>query len=498
MATHNFVLIVQTSNYPQMGSLYLSDALSLVGIKTHIIGSEKTTEELDELIKRVDPMAVGCSVMTAPEIAQFIAHSMHVQKTYNKERKLTLPVIWGGMHSTIVSKQTAEELYIDYVVSGEAEATLPKLLLGIMAEVYPEKKLIQAVTPARLDTHKPDWSGVDVSRYLFSEEHSVHAEVDPETGKKNVFYYILSSRGCPFQCNFCWEVARTASLKDEQKAGNIKEDLTWRPHSFEWVKKQLDIISAELAKSGRTMDGVGFWDDMFFGRNNRPGDTERARAILSLVREKNFGYLLEARADQLIRDTDRWGQQGKRVADLYHFLKETGCMQVFVGTESANQDTLNMIQKGTKVTDYRRLVTLSREVGLPLRFSMIVGFPYETDLSVNQTLDYIEELKDEPYVSVSGPKLFTPYPGVPQYDDAVRRGLVVPTTTLDWAELDRYADYRAVYPWLEQNLSKATLGRIDAFFAAVSADKNHAVDVEAVRKIARVDEEAVRQIVRSH
>ena len=160
-------------------------------------------------------------------------------------------------------------------------------------------------------------------------------------------------------------------------------------------------------------------------------------------------------------------------------------MQVFVGTESASQETLNMIQKGTKVTDYRRLVELSHQVRLPLRFSMIVGFPNETDESVNQTLDFIKELEGEPFVSVSGPKLFTPYPGVPQYDAAVARGLKVPTSTLDWAYLDRYADYRGVYPWLEENLSKATLQRIDACFHAVSPEKKHVVDEVRVREMVR-------------
>ncbi|MFA5745043.1 MAG: cobalamin B12-binding domain-containing protein, partial [Candidatus Paceibacterota bacterium] len=116
-------MIVQRSKYPQMGPLYLSNALRFFDIDTHMIGSDATTDELDQLIGRVNPIAIGCSVMTAPEIAQFIAHSLHVQEKYNKHRRSTLPVIWGGMHSTIVSKQTVVEPYIDFVVSGEAEIT---------------------------------------------------------------------------------------------------------------------------------------------------------------------------------------------------------------------------------------------------------------------------------------------------------------------------------------------------------------------------------------
>jgi anaerobic magnesium-protoporphyrin IX monomethyl ester cyclase len=481
--THSFIMIVQRSKYPQMGPLYLSSALLGFGIETYMIGSNATTEELDELIGRVDPIAVGCSVMTAPEIAQFIAHSLHVQEKYNGHRK-RLPVIWGGMHSTIVWQQTVEESYIDYVVSGEAEVTLPEILLGIIDGRYPEEKLIRVATPSHLDDYQPNWGDVDVTTFLFPESHSVHADVDFESGKKDIFYYLLSSRGCTYKCNFCWEVARTATLRSEQRASGTGADLSWRSHSLAWVEAQLDAINVALALSGRTMDGVGLWDDMIFGRGNS-AHIGRAHSILSYLRDRNFGYLLEARADQLIRRTDRWNGKGEQDADLYHFLKETGCMQVFVGTESASQATLNMIQKGTKVADYMRLVELSHQVGLPLRFSMIVGFPEETDDSVNQTLDLIEALEEEPYVSVSGPKLFTPYPGVPQFDAAVSRGLVVPADTLGWAYLDRYADYRGVYPWLEENLRPATLKRIDAFFQAVSAEKKHIVDEERVRELVR-------------
>jgi radical SAM superfamily enzyme YgiQ (UPF0313 family) len=160
-----------------------------------------------------------------------------------------------------------------------------------------------------------------------------------------------------------------------------------------------------------------------------------------------------------------------READLYQFLKDTGCMQVFVGTESANQDTLNLIQKGTKAKDYARLVEISRDVGLPLRFSLIVGFPDETDRSVNETLDLIEQLDGEPFVSISGPKCFTPYPGTPQYDAALRRGLKVPDDTLGWAHLTRYADYRALYPWLEKNFTPQTLARIDHAWERVPEEK---------------------------
>jgi anaerobic magnesium-protoporphyrin IX monomethyl ester cyclase len=485
MRERHFIIIVQRSSYPQMGALYLTNALMPHGITTHLLPSTATTDELDALIARYDPIAVGCSVMTAPEILDFVRHSMHVQNTYNRGRK-RLPVIWGGMHATIVWQQTAREPYIDIVVSGEAEVTLPRLLNAwIRDHQLPEQKLVRVETPTDLDAFRPQWEELNVEQYVFPEAHSVHAQV--EFTKRNIFYYLLTSRGCTYKCNFCWEVARTAALKEEMSRDGGAADLTWRSHSEAWVEQQLSYLEKRLADSGAVMDGVGLWDDMIFGRE-RPAHIDRARGIFRTMRERNFGYLLEARANQLMAKNNRWNEGGvTREGDLYKFLKDTGCMQVFVGTESASQDTLNLIQKGTKAQDYMRLVEMSRDVGLPLRFSLIVGFPEESDRSVNETLDLIEQLRDEPFVSVSGPKCFTPYPGTPQYEAALRRGLKVPVDTVGWAHLTRYADYRALYPWFDENLSESTLARIDSAWEYVPQEKR-----------TRPKEELIMEIVRQH
>src|SRR4029078_6438950 len=97
-------------------------------------------------------VAVGCSVMTAPEIIDFIHHSIHIQTTYNTNGRTRIPVIWGGMHPTIVWQQTIKEHYIDIVVSGEAEITLPRILGTLIARgELPQERPIRVDTPPFLD-----------------------------------------------------------------------------------------------------------------------------------------------------------------------------------------------------------------------------------------------------------------------------------------------------------------------------------------------------------
>jgi radical SAM superfamily enzyme YgiQ (UPF0313 family) len=455
--------------------------------------SSATNQELDELISKLDPIAVGCSVMTAPEIVDFIRLSVHVQNTYNKNQK-KIPVIWGGMHPTIVPKPTVDDWFIDLVISGEAETTFPLILSNYYLNgEWPETKLVQSRTPPVLDKLRPNWENIDITKFLFPESYSAHVKNDGNLTKQNIFYYLLTSRGCAYKCQFCWERQRTSTLKKEmaelEKSGkSISTDLTWRAHSFSWIKSQLDYLEERLHKEGIKIDGIGFWDDMMPGM--RPEHRFRIRDTFDHMKDRKFGYLFEARADHLIKKSDFWGRHGQREADMYKFLAETGCLQVFVGTESADQETLNkIVLKGTRVKDYWRLVELSRTVGVRLRFSMIVGFPGEGESSINNTLDMIEALKDEPMVSVSGPKLFTPYPGTELYSVAVKKGFKVPQTTLEWSKINRYTDYTEYFPWMRE-YGTSTLTRINSFFEEVDSQKRRSPEKSKVDRIT--------ELVRTH
>src|SRR6185503_9031239 len=149
--------------------------------------------------------------------------------------------------------------------SGEAGITLPRILGTLIARgELPQERPIRVDTPPFLDEYRPQWEALDLQRYVFPESHSVHAQIAFQ--KQNIFYYLLTSRGCTYKCNFCWEVARTAALKEEMARDGGPVDLTWRAHSVAWVDEQLTYLEKRLAASGAVMDGVGLWDDMIFGK----------------------------------------------------------------------------------------------------------------------------------------------------------------------------------------------------------------------------------------
>ena len=138
------------------------------------------------------------------------------------------------------------------------------------------------------------------------------------------------------------------------------------------------------------------------------------------------------------------------MAVLFNRLAETGCMQVFVGAEAISQNTLNLIRKGTRARAYYDMISLANKFRVALRMSFIIGFPGETDDSVNATLDFCEGVTRGdfgPWVNISGPKIFTPYPGTVEYKRALAAGFRRPTSHVEWGGIHRSTeDYLTYFP----------------------------------------------------
>ena len=76
------LFVVQASAYPQMGVLYLVDSLRQVGFDSQIVSSDIDTLELDEIIQTENPVVVGMSVLTAPQVIDFERLSMFVKTEF--------------------------------------------------------------------------------------------------------------------------------------------------------------------------------------------------------------------------------------------------------------------------------------------------------------------------------------------------------------------------------------------------------------------------------
>ncbi len=128
--------------------------------------------------------------------------------------KELFPLVWtvaGGVHPTLCPEDLFREC--DYVVIGEGELPITKIVQAYQAQTQDqiEAQTISRKTPGTaycengkmitvpagkddvLTMGNPDWSGLDLTIFLFSIIY----------GSEKKGFSIFTSKGCPFACTYC-------------------------------------------------------------------------------------------------------------------------------------------------------------------------------------------------------------------------------------------------------------------------------------------------------
>lgn len=87
----------------------------------------------------------------------------------------------------------------------------------------------------------------------------------------------------------------------------------------------------------------------------------------------------------------RYGCNMRMVDAPYRRMRDCGFRMVLFGVESANQQTLDRINKGVKVEDIK-WIKKAAEAGLDCHISVIFGFPFESDMDAINTLILVKDL----------------------------------------------------------------------------------------------------------
>jgi len=210
---------------------------------------------------------------------------------------------------------------------------------------------------------------------------------------------IYPVRGCPYRCNFCSVI----KISGRQV----------RSPSIETTMESLR--RAEAAGVERII----FVSDNF---NKFPEVT----GLLEAMIEEKLNLRFFCQCDTQIA----------RQPELVELLGKAGCFEIFLGVESLDRETLKTMHKNhNRPEQYRHIVEMCREYGVPTHFSNIIGFPDQTGEDIRQHLDTLREIGPP----VASFYILTPIPGTEQYDEYRRDGLLVDrnldlydTTCLTW------------------------------------------------------------------
>ncbi len=119
---------------------------------------------------------------------------------------------------------------------------------------------------------------------------------------------------------------------------------------------------------------------------------------------------------------------------IWMMMKKAGFRFILFGFESANQETLNKINKNLKVEEMEPGLRMCKEAGLEPHITAMIGYPWETKEMAENTINFAKELFKKGYVDTLQGTIVIPYPGTPLYNYCEENNLLL---TDDYEQYDQ-------------------------------------------------------------
>ncbi|MCR4322403.1 MAG: B12-binding domain-containing radical SAM protein [Candidatus Brocadiaceae bacterium] len=334
--------------------------------------------EVKSTILEFKPTVVGITSKTPNfESASIVARIA-------KEIDDKIIVIIGGPHPSLISSDIINRKEFDVGVRGEGEETIVELLNNI--QYKSEWRHIAGIyyreNDEVIDTGQRQLIN-DVDSLCFPNEFTEQVLKDYKKYPKSAFKYIFAIRGCPYNCWFCGSRYIWSRKARFRSAQNIVEEIKL------------------LGKKG--IHSVQFDDDTF--GVNRKYIIDLCNHISRYAPETRWSCEMHIK---LIED------------DLIRLMKESGCESILVGIESGNNEILEKIRKGLTIEEAIEACNVIKRHKIGLGAFFMVGFPWETEETLRDTIDAIKKIKaDDTLYSI-----FMPYPGTEAFEYCKEKGLV--------------------------------------------------------------------------
>ena len=352
------------------------------------------------LAERVDAgtVAVGITALTGGMVRNGLAMAAEV-------RRLTqAPIVWGGVHASLLPDETVQDPLVDYVVEGEGEAAFAALVAelrqgrrdaaipGVWQRNGGQPRHTPRAPLMNLDSLPPPRDDVvDMEPYI-----------GRFLGRRMVSYQ--GSRGCPHECRYCYNL--------------VFNRRRWRAASPERV-----LADVERLQRRHDAGTVYLLDDNFFI------DKPRAMRILEGLRRLGLHSVLQGvDVDTLERLTD----------DELDFIERAGVVRISVGLESGDDRVRNrLLKKIGDVATLKRQMTRLAHRRLLVLTSFVVGFPGETLAEIRKSVELaLWTLGQGDNFRMPVLYNYVPFPGTPLFQELKAGGFPFPSTLEGWGRYE--------------------------------------------------------------
>lgn len=383
--------------FPPIGLLYLASVARKHGYDVDIYDAAARGLSMSKALEYVidnkpDVYAVSLYTIGLIETLKFI-----------KQVKHSLPsciCIVGGPHATALPEYSMKECEpIDYLIFGEGEQTLVELLYSIQNQSDPSE--IRGICYRRngeviKNEARPLISNLDeipFPAYDLIEKHRYEYYRRILTLRKKVGS-IITSRGCPFECTFCFKATFGRSYRRRSPQNVVRE--------MKWLMDEFGI------------EEFHFLDDIF-----------------TLKRDWLYEFFSELDKNHIEVPWRCLTRADSLKEEDFIKMKQHGCYQVEIGIESGNDQVLKDIRKHITTIQVEKVFRWTRKAGLTTLAFFIFGHRLDTHKTIKQTLSFVKKISPD----VCGFAVLLPFPGTKIYDSFLSEEI-----KYDWRRFHGYYD----------------------------------------------------------
>lgn len=391
--------------------LHISSLLVKDGFEVKIVSDILCHDHIGETLKQCDDaICLGITAMTGHQISEGLEVASRVKQKYPQ-----LPIVWGGWHPSIMTESTMKDPNVDIVVIGQGERKFYDLVKSLRDNNQGDLAKIPSLAyknNGQIVVNK-EFSIEDINNFPTTPYDIIDIEkclIKTEYGSRTLQY--ITSYGCPFRCSFCIE-----PVVNRRKWVGLSAERVVDEWGYLYRKYEIDAIAV--------------YDSNFFVNKKRVID----------ICEGLIGNNIKL----------KWGNANGRIPQLvkyeeevWELMKRAGLSMILTGSESGDQEVLDLIKKDASVEDIYRFTELCKKYNVRVLFSYMSGIPWSNDFKynerkVNQEIGNILSQIDR-LLTISNKNRFmlytyTPLPGSELYHKAIEYGFDEPKTPREWGEL---------------------------------------------------------------
>ncbi len=302
-----------------------------------------------------------------------------------RAREQGATIVMGGPHVSFHDTEALRSGLVDYVVRNEGEYSFRSLIEYLSGDAPLDSVMgVSHLDSAGSVVRSPDAPFItDLDSLPFPARELLNLKLYNERMNGRLMTTLITSRGCPFNCDFC--------------ASSEFFGIRWRARSVDNIMAEIELLYERYG-----------YRALCFVEDNFTMDPARAIELSERIRAKNWDLIWEAwsRVDTIVKHPE-----------MISTMARAGFKWTFVGFESGSQEVLDGYGKKTLAGDAFRAMEILERNGVQATGAFILGAVNDTKRTINETIGFAKDLNPRK-VQFS---ILTPYPGTKLYEQVKDR-----------------------------------------------------------------------------